>query len=88
MEVRQIEKIVKGFSNHWRIRVVQLLHDEPGLTVDQLSEATDANFYTLSIHLTKMVNAGLVKKTYKGRNVQHELTPIGKKVFIFVQMFK
>lgn len=88
MDAKNIEKVIKGFGNHWRIRVVLALQKEPGLTLEQLCEVLEGHPVTLSIHISKMSNAGLVKKNYKGRHVQHYLTPLGKNVYTFLKMFK
>jgi DNA-binding transcriptional ArsR family regulator len=88
MDAKNVEKIVKGFGNHWRIKIILVLHKEPGLSLDQICGELEGHPVTLSIHISKMTNAGLVRKVYKGRTVQHYLTPLGNNIFTFLKIFK
>ena len=83
-----MERHLKGISNHWRIAVLMLIADEEGISVEEISDKLHCNFKTLSIHLIKLVNAGLIDKKYKGRNVVHHLTPYGKLFVSFLTTFQ
>jgi DNA-binding transcriptional ArsR family regulator len=85
---KKAEKIVKGFANHWRIRILELLKKSPDLSVDQITENLGANFVTTSVHIRKLADAGLVAKRYQGRFVLHNLTKRGKDILIFCKMLK
>jgi DNA-binding transcriptional ArsR family regulator len=88
LKYRKVEKIVKGFANHWRIRILELLRKSPDLSVDQITENLGANFITVSVHLRKLADAGLISKKYRGRFVLHNLTKIGKNIITFCKMLK
>lgn len=85
---KKIEKIVKGFANHRRIQVLELLSETPGLSVDQISQNLSVDFYTISDHIRKLADSELVEKKYKGRFVLHSLTARGKHILSFCKMFK
>lgn len=85
---KKIEKIVKGFANHRRLQVLELLESIPGLSVDQISQNLDVGFFTISDHIRKLADAGLVEKRYKKRFVLHTLTKHGKDILSFCKMFK
>jgi predicted transcriptional regulator len=85
---KKIEKIVKGFANHRRIQILELLKSAPNLSVDDISQNLNVDFYTISDHIRKLADAGLVHKQYKGRFVLHNLTKRGKDILSFCKMFK
>ena len=39
----KLERIVKGFANHRRLQILDLLKKEPELTVDDISERLNIN---------------------------------------------
>ena len=88
IKYKKVEKIVKGFANHWRIRILALLNKNPDLSVDQITENLDANFITISVHLKRLHDVGLITKKYKGRFVLHSLTRRGREILIFCRMLK
>ena len=85
---KKIEKIVKGFANHRRIQVLELLEKTSNLSVDDISQNLYVDFFTISDHIRKLADAGLVDKQYKGRFVIHNLTKRGKSILSFCKMFK
>lgn len=84
MKYNRLQRIVKGFANHRRIEILNLLSIKPGLSLNQISEALDVNFKTISEHTRKMVSGGLITKTYKGSEVKHNLTSRGGKIHKFL----
>lgn len=85
---RQLEKIIKGVSNHRRIEIVYVLAKKPKLTVTQLSETLNVNYKTLSEHLRRLTHAGLIEKNYRGAEVQHTLTDLGKTILKFLRILE
>ncbi len=85
---KKAEKIVKGFANHWRIRVLELLRKNPDLSVDQITESLGANYLTASVHIKRLADAGLITKRYRGRFVLHSLTRRGKNIITFCKTLK
>ena len=85
---KQMERHLKGVANHRRIDIILLVAKEEGITVEGLAEALNCNYTTLSIHVAKLVQAGLIDKKYQGRNVAHSLTPYGKTFVSFLTTFQ
>ena len=57
---RKIERIVKGFANHRRIQILDLLKREPELSVDEISERLNIGYENASDHVRKLAIAGVV----------------------------
>ena len=79
----RIEQVVKGFANHRRLEILELLQDEPELSVDEISERLRIGYMNASDHIRKMAIAGLVMKRSDGKNVRHKLTPRGTLILTF-----
>ena len=84
----QLERIVKGFANHRRLQVLELLNKEPELSVQEISEKLKSEFKNISAHINKMAVAGLVMKRNEGNNVRHKLTNRGKSILQFVRIIE
>jgi predicted transcriptional regulator len=84
---KQFERYFKGVANHRRIEIVFLVSKRQGITVDEITEAMNCNFKTISEHIRKLVQAGLINKKYRGRQVEHALSPYGNKFLKFMQSF-
>ncbi len=80
---RKTERIVKGFANHRRIEILDLLLREPELSVDDISERLHIGYENASDHVRKLAIAGLVLKRSDGPSVRHKLTPRGKDILMF-----
>ncbi len=86
LQYKKIEKMVKGFANHRRIQILELVKIKPGLTVDKIAESLNVNFMTVSDHIRKLSDAGLVSKQKKGKYVVHTLTKQGNNILSFCKM--
>ena len=84
---KQLERYFKGAANHRRIDILFTVEKNDGITVEELAEALDANFKTISQHTRSLVNAGLLNKKYRGRKVMHSLSPYGKAFLKFMKTF-
>lgn len=85
LNTKGLEKIVKGFSNHRRIQILELLAGSPELSVIEISEKLKVNFKTISEHIRRLTNAGLVLKRYQGASVRHTLSPLGTLILKFLR---
>lgn len=85
---RQMERIVKGFSNHRRIEMLALLMKEPELSVAQVSGRLKINFKTASEHIRRLAIAGLVLKRSDGNNVRHKLSDRGEAILKFLRILE
>ena len=84
---RQLERHFKGVANHYRIAILRLVEKEDAATLETITTKLEANFKTMSEHTRKLVQAGLLNKTYKGRSVMHTLSPYGKRFLDFMRSF-
>ena len=75
---KQLERHFKGVANHRRIAILVLVAKNPGMTLENISETLDCNMKTTSEHVRRLTQAGLVNKNYKGRHVEHTISPYGK----------
>jgi DNA-binding transcriptional ArsR family regulator len=85
MSFRSLERIVRGFANHRRIQVMELLSQRPELDLAALARATGMNYKTASEHLRRLAVAGLVLKKAKGTHVLHAISPRGKSALKFLR---
>ncbi|MDO8558006.1 MAG: winged helix-turn-helix domain-containing protein [bacterium] len=85
---RKLERIVKGFANHRRIEILQLLDRSPEISVFEISDALRVNFKTISEHTRRLALAGLVEKRYEGKIVRHKASSLGKLILKFLRMLE
>lgn len=83
-----MERHFKGMGNHYRIELLLLIDDKEGITVDAAAKRLGANFKTISQHTRYLAHAGLIQKRYKGRMVEHALSPYGKMFVKFIKEFQ
>jgi len=82
---RQMERHLKGMANHYRIEILFVISVNKGITLDGIVKEIGANEKTIGEHTRRLVQAGLLNKKYRGKFVEHSLSPYGK---IFVQFLK
>ena len=82
-EYRRLERIVKGFANHRRLQILDLLKREPELSVEDISERLGIGYENASDHVRKLAIAGLVLKRNEGSSVRHKLTPRAESILVF-----
>ncbi len=85
---RELERIVKGFANHRRLEILALLHKEPELSVQEISEKLKSDMKNISAHITKLAIAGLVMKRNDDKSVRQKLTRRGEIILKFVRMLE
>jgi len=84
---KQLERHFKGVANHRRIQILLLVRKNPGITLEGIAESLDVNFKTISEHTRRLVQAGLLNKNYRGRMVEHQVSPYGKSFTSFILKF-
>jgi len=82
---RKLERIVKGFANHRRIQILELLEKNPELAVIEIAQELNMNFKTASEHIRRLAISGLIMKRSDGTNIRHKLTERGLKVLKFLR---
>jgi len=85
MRYKNLERAVRGFSNHRRIQILELLEKNPELSVDEISSTLRINFKTASEHIRRLAIAGLVLKRNEGHAVRHKITQKAKQVLKFLR---
>ena len=83
-----MERHLKGMANHYRIEILLHVSDNSGATLDQIVTALGANEKTIGEHTRRLVVAGLVNKKYRGKFVEHTLSPYGKSFVKFLHSFR
>jgi predicted transcriptional regulator len=82
---KQMERHLKGIANHHRIEILLLIAESGGITLEDIVKTLKANEKTIGEHTRRLNQAGLVNKKYRGKFVEHTLSPYGR---IFVRFLK
>lgn len=85
---KQMERHLKGIANHYRIEILLILAKQENITLEEIIEAVNANGKTIGEHVGRLFTAGLVNKKYRGKFVEHSLTPYGKTFVKFLEAFR
>ena len=82
---KQMERHLRGMANHYRIEILLLVAEREGITLEGIIRALGANPKTIGEHTRRLYLAGLMNKKYRGKFVEHTLSPYGE---FFVQFLK
>ena len=85
---KQMERHLKGMANHYRIEILLLIAERVGISLEDIVETLDANEKTIGEHTRRLYNASLINKKYRGKFVEHTLSPYGKTFVRFLQSFR
>ena len=85
---KQMERHLKGMANHYRIEILLLIAASNGITLEDIVDTLKANEKTIGEHTRRLYVAGLVNKKYRGKFVEHTLSPYGKTFVHFLQSFR
>ncbi len=85
---RQMERHLKGIANHHRINILILVDEQEGITLEAIAETLHANEKTIGDHTRRLLQAGLLDKRYRGKFVEHSLSPYGKTFVRFLKAFR
>ncbi len=85
---KQLERYFKGAANHRRLDILRLINRSDGITLEKIAETLDCNIKTISEHTRRLVHAGLLNKNYRGCEVEHSLSPYGKRFIEFIKTFR
>ncbi len=85
---KQMERHLKGMANHHRIEILLLIAGRKGITLEEIYRTLGANKKTIGEHTRRLYLAGLVNKKYRGKYVEHELSPYGKTFVNFLTAFR
>jgi DNA-binding transcriptional ArsR family regulator len=85
---KQMERHLKGMANHYRIEILLLIAESEGITLEDIVKTLGANEKTLGEHTRRLYQAGLINKKYRGKFVEHTLSPYGKTFVSFLKSFQ
>jgi predicted transcriptional regulator len=85
---KQMERHLKGMANHYRIEILLLVAQRDGITLEDVVDTLGANEKTIGEHTRRLYHAGLLNKKYRGKFVEHTLSPYGKTFVRFLQSFQ
>ncbi len=85
---KQMERHLKGIANHYRIEILLLIAESDDITLEDIVETLGANEKTIGEHTRRLYQAGLINKKYRGKFVEHALSPYGKTFVRFLQSFR
>ena len=85
---KQMERHLKGIANHYRIEILLLIAERDGITLEDIVETLGANEKTIGEHTRRLYKAGLINKKYRGKFVEHTLSPYGKTFVRFLRLFQ
>ena len=84
---KQLERYFKGVANHRRLEILMLIYKNDKMTLENITSNLNLNIKTASSHTQRLTHAGLLNKNYKGKQVQHSLSPYGKRFISFIKSF-
>jgi DNA-binding HxlR family transcriptional regulator len=85
---KQMERHLKGMANHYRIEILLFVAANEGVTLDDIVAKLKANTKTLGEHTRRLALAGLINKQYRGKYVEHSLSPYGRTFVKFLKSFQ
>lgn len=85
LKKRAVEQIVRSFANHRRIQILDLLEITPELSVGEIADRLKIDIRLASIHIKKLLIAGLIMKRSDGKKIRHKLTRRGLFVLTFIR---
>lgn len=85
---KQMERHLKGMANHYRIATLLLISENLGITLENIARELQANEKTIGAHVRRLHYAGLVDKKYRGKFVEHTLSPYGRIFVRFLESFQ
>lgn len=85
---KQMERHLKGMANHYRIEILLVVAAHKAITLEGIVETIGANEKTLGEHTRRLYHAGLINKKYRGKFVEHTLSPYGESFVSFLKFFQ
>ncbi len=85
---KQMERHLRGVANHYRIAILLLVAENEGMTLENIVRTLGANEKTIGEHTRRLYVAGLINKKYRGKFVEHTLSPYGKLFVRFLKSFQ
>ncbi|MEK7170263.1 MAG: winged helix-turn-helix domain-containing protein [Patescibacteria group bacterium] len=81
---RELERMVRGFANHRRIQIMEILKKKPEMSVDEIATFLNISYKTVADHVRRLAIAGLVLKRNQDVSVRHRLTDQAEYILKFL----
>lgn len=75
-------------ANHYRIEILLIVAERERISLEDIVGALGANEKTIGEHTRRLYQAGLINKRYRGKFVEHTLSPYGKTFVRFLKSFQ
>lgn len=85
MNYKYLQKVVRGFSNHRRIEILDYLESHPNVSLSHIAYELGVSYPTIGEHSRRLELAGLITKEYQGKNVVHKITPLGSDIMTLLR---
>src|SRR3989338_1426434 len=85
---KEMERHLKGVSNHYRIEILLLIASEEGLTLEDIVWRLLPDQKTITEHPRRLFIAGLGQKKYRGKFGERALSPYGRTFVRFLKSFQ
>ncbi len=85
LKYRELERVVRGYANHRRLQILELLEAQPELSVAEVATRLKAHFKTVAAHMQRLAQAGLVMKRNDANAVRHKVTARGLSILKFLR---
>lgn len=85
MNYRTLERIVRGYSNHRRIQMLELLNKTPELSVEEVASRLRINYKTAAEHIRRLAISALVVKRNAGNAVRLKVSKRGDSILKFLR---
>ncbi len=82
---RELERMVRGFANHRRIQIMEILKKKPEMSVDEIATFLNISYKTVADHVRRLAIAGLVLKRNQDVSVRHRLTDQAEYILKFLR---
>src|SRR3989344_868261 len=85
MNYRTLERIVRGYSNHRRIQMLELLNKTPELSVEEVASTLRINYKTAAEHIRRLAISAMVVKRNAGNAVRLKVSKRGDSILKFLR---
>ncbi len=86
-KIYEIEEICKTLASLVRLQILFFLKDHPNSLAKDISKSLNCNIKTLSQHIKKLHQSGMINRLNRGREVELSLNNKGNKIIDFINLY-
>lgn len=83
----KIEEICKTLASTVRLQILFFLKNHPNSLAKDISKSLNCNIKTLSQHIKKLHQSGMINRLNKGREVELSLNEKGNRIIDFINIY-